>query len=59
MRDSENDHENHPKTVNDLIDRIGGAGNYQRMMLIIFCGTWLVTGATLLGTPFIFLNQTF
>ena len=48
-----------PKSTNDLLNKIGGAGNYQRNILVIFCFIWLVTGSILLGTPFIFLNSSF
>lgn len=42
-----------------LIEKVGSKGKYQKIVLLIFCLVWYVTGTILLGTGFIFLNPSF
>ena len=59
MADSANNLDHYPKTKFGLIEKVGSKGKYQRMMLIIFCGVWGVTGMALMGTSFFFVDTSF
>ena len=48
-----------PVTKFELIDKVGSKGKYQRMLLIIFCAIWGITGMALMGTGFFFLGDSF
>jgi hypothetical protein len=39
------------------VERVGSKGKYQFMLLIIFSGVWCVTGMSLIGAPFFFIDD--